>query len=434
MKKLEGRALLCLALAITLIVGLGIFVGRLVRDGEGWASFYANTHVYNEGHLAVGTVYDRNGVLLLENTSETTYYSDDAGIRRSTLHVVGDPAQNIATAVNYAMSGKIIGYNFVTGTKGVPLYSQRKLNLTIDAHVSKAAYDALGYRDGFVGVYNWKTGEILCMVSKPSLDPSVSYDSAEVEEGVFINKVLSSTATPGSTFKLVTTAAAIENIPDINQRTFTCTGSYEIEGEKITCPEVHGTMDFYGMLSNSCNCAYGALTIEMGADVMSEMTESLGLTAAYNIDGVENKVGTFNFDTYSINLAWAGIGQFEDQINPLSMMVYMGAIAGDGTRAEPHLLTKSSSKQVKLLESATALQLKEMMRNNVIANYGDSNYPGLELHAKSGTAEGAKGETPDAWFCGFSGEYAFVICVENGGYGSSVAGPVANRVLQELQQ
>lgn len=59
MKKLEGRALMCIALAAALIIGLGIFIGKLVIHGDDWATFYANTHVYNQGRLAVGTVYDR---------------------------------------------------------------------------------------------------------------------------------------------------------------------------------------------------------------------------------------------------------------------------------------------------------------------------------------------------------------------------------------
>ena len=85
-----------------------------------------------------------------------------------------------------------------------------------------------------------------------------------------------------------------------------------------------------------------------------------------------------------------------------------------------------------MIDAGIAMQLGDMMRNNVIKTYGDGNYPGLELHAKSGTAEGGDG-TPDAWFCGYSGDYAFIVCVENGGYGSSVAGPVANSVLQALR-
>ena len=192
-------------------------------------------------------------------------------------------------------------------------------------------------------------------------------------------------------------------------------------------------MDIYGALANSCNCAYAELAVELGGDIMAEYTEKLGLTSSYDINGIKTAAGSFNFDTYNINLGWAGIGQFEDQVNPLSMMVYMGAVAGDGKAAEPRLIKGSRSGTVSLLYSDTAGQIKSMMRNNVKSNYGDSNYPGLELHAKSGTAEVGRGKAPHSWFCGFSGDYAFVVCVENGGYGAQVAGPVANRVLQQIR-
>ena len=244
--------------------------------------------------------------------------------------------------------------------------------------------------------------------------------------------MLSSADTPGSIFKLVTTKAALENIQGIDDWSFRCTGSYTIDGERITCSSAHGTVNIYSALANSCNCAYASLAVELGSDIMNQTVEQLGLTSSYDINGIKSKTGSFNFDTYDYNLGWAGVGQFEDQVNPLSMMVYVGAIAGGGTAAEPYLLEGTGSDQVELLSSDTAAQLKEMMRNNVVSNYGDGNYPGLELHAKSGTAEGAKGTVPDAWFCGFSGDYAFIVCVENGGYGSSVAGPVANKVLQSL--
>jgi len=95
-------------------------------------------------------------------------------------------------------------------------------------------------------------------------------------------------------------------------------------------------------------------------------------------------------------------------------------------------LMGNDSGKVDLLDAGIAMQLDDMMRNNVVSNYGDGNYPGLELRAKSGTAEGVPGEYPDAWFCGYSGDYAFIVCVENGGYGSAVAGPIANRVLQAI--
>lgn len=116
---------------------------------------------------------------------------------------------------------------------------------------------------------------------------------------------------------------------------------------------------------------------------MNEIVNHLGLTSSYDINGIESVPGSFNFDTYNINLGWAGVGQFEDQVNPLSLMVYMGAIAGGGTASSPVLLSGSDGGSVDLLDSDTALKMDALMRNNVTSNYGDRNYPGLELRAKS---------------------------------------------------
>ncbi|MBS5334433.1 MAG: penicillin-binding protein [Clostridiales bacterium] len=432
MKKMEGRAMLCLLLSAVLVIGTVIFGVRFVRDGDEWASFYANAHVYSGGKLAVGTVYDRNGEILLKNDSEGPHYNDDSVVRKATMQVVGDPDMNVSTGVNYAFRKEIIGYNILTGSNGFLFADNREVNLTIDAEVSGVAYEALGNRDGFVGVYNWKTGEIICMVSKPTYDPAYPEQAKDAESGSYINKVLSAAATPGSTFKLVTTAAAIENKPDLDSWSFRCSGTHIIDGEKVTCQSAHGNVDIYGALSKSCNCAYAALTLELGSDVMNSMVEQLRLTDSYDINGIKSMPGTFNFDTYNINLGWAGVGQFEDKVNPLSMMVYMGSIAGGGSAASPVLKMGSSSETVELIDSDTALKMDALMRNNVTSNYGDGNYPGLELRAKSGTAEGGPGRSPDAWFCGYSGDFAFVVCVEKGGYGSAVAGPVANKVLQAI--
>ena len=455
MKKLEGRAFLCLTLAMMLVVGLAIFIYKLACDGGMWATFYANQHIYKDGELIIGAVHDRNNIRLMENDDDGIHYLEDAELRRAICHVVGDKGYNITTGANLAFRSQMAGYSMVNGTNKALIGSPRKVILTIDAELNRTAYRALAGREGFVGVYNWKTGEIVCMVSTPAVDPAADYDASAVKSGSYLNKVLSAKYTPGSTFKLVTAAAAIEQIEALDQWEFTCDGSHEIGGELITCPYVHGTVDFEGALAKSCNGAFAALTLELGSDVMSEYVEKLGLVSKYDIDGIKTAAGSFNFDTYDINLGWAGIGQFEDQVNPLSMMVYMGAIAGDGTSAQPRLIMEAGSPSgfldglkeklgigeggsgstgsISLLSAGTARQLSDMMRNNVIETYGDANYPGLELHAKSGTAEAA-GQAPNSWFCGFSGEYAFVVCVEKGGYGSQVAGPAANTVLQAVHK
>ena len=432
MKKMERRAIICILLALVLVFGMGFFSYRLVVYGDDWATFYANSHVYYEGQLAVGSVYDRNDILLLENTDEGAKYNDDWGIRNATLHVVGDKGQNISTAATYAFRSEILGYNFITGTHGSIFGKGRDLKLTIDAKASKTAYNALGGRNGLVGVYNWRTGEILCMVSSPGFDPAYNIPENPAP-GTFMNKVISTASTPGSIFKLVTAAAALEKIDGIQDWHFECTGKHEIEGEYITCQAAHGYQDLEDALANSCNCAFASLAVEMGPRTMSNAVKEFGLTKSYDINGIKTEKGSFNFDTYKINLGWAGIGQFEDQVNPISMMVYVGAIAGGGEAAKPHILVDEEVGKANLLDGGIAMQLDEMMRNNVIVNYGDNNYPGLELRAKSGTAEGGDGKAPDAWFCGYSGDYAFIVCVENGGYGSAVAGPIANSVLQALR-
>ena len=222
-------------------------------------------------------------------------------------------------------------------------------------------------------------------------------------------------------------------MPGLSEWTFTCTSKYEVEGEYVTCYSAHGQQNFRDALANSCNCAFAELTLRMTPDTMEQYVKELGLTRSYDINGIASAAGQFEFEAASINRAWAGIGQYEDQVNPLSMMVYMGAIAGSGSAAEPILLKGSSAGSVKLLESDTADQLKEMMRNNVVSNYGDGNFSGLELHAKTGTAEVGEGRTPHGWFTGFSGDYAFIVCVENGGSGIGAAAPVANAVLQQLR-
>lgn len=440
MKKLEKRAIICLTLAAVLFLGVAFFVGRFVLHGKNWATFYANDSIYEEGILDVGRILDRDGNVLAENKDGNVKYSDDESVRRATVHVVGDKHGNIATSAENAFRSKLVGYNLITGTYSLGNRG-KDVKLTIDTEACKTAYNALGGRNGTVGVYNYKTGEILCLVSSPGFDPAnppqISDDDTS---GIYINKFFSSTIVPGSIFKLVTTAAAIDNLGDIDNFSYQCTGSKEINGEKITCPSVHGKVDFYGALAQSCNCAYATLTLQVGSEVMEDYVKKLGLTKSYDVNGIETAKGSFTFPKEArLNLGWAGIGQYEDQINPCSMMAYMGAIASGGKAASPVILKslfpyKKETDQ--MLSSDTAGELQKMMKNNVKSNYGEGNFPNLDIYAKSGTAEVGGYKAPNAWFVGFikneDHPYAFIVCVENGGYGSSVSGPIANQVLQEL--
>lgn len=436
MKKLEKRAILCLLLAAVLFLGVGVFCYRFVTQGADWALFYANQSIYDEGHLANGNIYDVDGDILLESEDGELSYNDDEYVRRGTLHTVGDMNGNISTGALSAFRSEIVGYSLLTGTYSLG-GKGNDVTLTIDDEVSKAAYLALGSYDGCVGVYNYETGEILCMVSSPGFDPEYPPESSEEESGMYLNKFLSSRMVPGSIFKTVTAAAALETYEDVDDWSFECDGEMEINGEKITCIRAHGTVDLEGAVTHSCNCGFGDLTIKIGHKTMEDYVEKLGLTKSYNIDGVENLEGSFEFpDDADLNLAWAGIGQYNDELNPCSMMVYMGAIANGGEAVEPklrHSAISMPSKTNKFIEPETAEELTRMMKSAVEDSYGSWKFPGLDVYAKSGTAEVA-GRDPNAMFTGFikheNAPYAFIVCIEDGGYGSSVAAPIANEVLQ----
>ena len=253
MRKLEHRAIICLTLAAVLFLGLMVFTFRFVRDGADWATFYANSHIYEDGRLSIGRIYDVNGKLLASNKGGKIIYNKDETIRRATLHAVGDMNGNIATSAESAFKSQIVGYNLLTGTYSVTGRGN-DIKLTIDSNINKVAYEALAGRDGTVGVYNYETGEIVCMVSSPGFDPKNPPDlSPDDTSGVYINKFLSATYAPGSIFKLVTSAAAIENISTIDQWSYYCKGAQYYNNEAITCTQAHGQVDFKSALADSWN-------------------------------------------------------------------------------------------------------------------------------------------------------------------------------------
>ena len=272
MRKIEKRSVFCLILAALLGIGLAFFCFRFVADGDDWASYPYNRHLYNnQGVLKGGTIIDSRGVVLstLSEDGERVY-NEDGTIRRATLHAVGDPAGNIGAGALTAFADKLSGYNLLTGAYS-PLGTGNSVYLTIDSELNRVAYEALGGQNGTVGVYNYKTGEILCMVSAPTFDPDDPPNIAADDpawDGVYVNRLLSANSIPGSIFKVVTLNAAIENIPDLFQRKWNCTGSVEIGGDTVTCPYAHGEQDIESALANSCNGVFGQLAVELGSAVM----------------------------------------------------------------------------------------------------------------------------------------------------------------------
>lgn len=447
MKKVSGRAIFPLILAIVLLAGTALLCVRYFAKADEWVTFSGSPHVYTGVNLDGGVVYDRDGTLLLDSTDGRTY-SADAVTRTATMHLLGDRYGYIQAPLLGSFADDMIGFDKINGLYGAE-GTEANAALTLSAAAQIAAYQALGNYHGTVGVYNYKTGEILCAVTSPSYDPDnmpdVDADTSGAYDGVYVNRFFQAAYTPGSIFKIVTLAAAIETVPDWENLTFTCEGKTIIGGQEIICEGVHGTITLKQALAHSCNVAFGELAGKVGTKALMEYAEKLGLSESFECDGIPVKAGTVDLkDADAGDLAWAGIGQYTDQVNALTFMRAMGRIAGGGTGAEPYLMAKitrgektayeaKTETSSRALKAETAAKLTEYLRNNVATMYGDWQFGELNVCAKSGTAE-HEGETADAMFAGFCVDencpLAFVVFVENGGSGSAVAAPIAAKVLQ----
>lgn len=461
MKMITKRGIFLWIMSLAFVVGLVFMTVSLVQNGDTWVMKRFNHHVYSNGELiGAGTIYDKDGDVLAETKDGDRVYSDSATTRKSTLHVVGDPKNFISTGVQSVYSARLTGYSLLFGVHNIQKYGKgNDLKLTIDRDICDESYKALDGRKGTVGIVNYKTGEIVCSVSSPSYDVEDVPDNlltSERYEGVYINRLLGAHYVPGSTFKLVTAICAIENIPDIYSREWVCNGEYQPEsGVAIKCNANHGKhINFNDALAKSCNSTFAQIAIELGQEKLATTAKELGIGSAVTVSGtIDSYAGHFDTtDKIKLGvdaLGWTGIGQGNTRIAPITMLRIVSAVANGGTAVSFNIVDSLAnqagkaldftlpSNQLSMMNSDVAAKLKKMMRYNVTNHYGESRYKGLNLCAKSGTAQIDSNENHNiAWFVGFMDDsehpYAFVVVIENGNSGSQTAGPVAKRVLTKL--
>lgn len=437
---------------LVLMAGMVFFLGEYAMNAREWVVFTGSPHLYNNANIGSGRILDRSGVVLLDMT-DGRIYSESETTRRSTLHWLGDRHGYInAGAVSYYASD-MVGYDPVSGVYNAS-GEGGQARLTLSSRVQDVALKAMGGRRGTVAVYNYMTGEIICAVSTPTYDPDnvpdIQGDTTGQYEGIYLNRFLQSAYVPGSIFKLVTTAAALECVEGIEEMTFTCTGTIEYGTEAVTCESRHGTQTMRTALANSCNCAYAQIAELVGKSNMEKYIYQFGITESLSFDGVSTVRGNYDVSyTAPVSFAWSCIGQYTDLVNPAQFMRFMGAIAGGGVCADPYIMGSvecggsvtyeaRTHRGQRIMSEETARTLMEYMRNNVVTIYGSGNFPGLTVCAKSGTSELGGEEISNAMFSGFVAdeEYplAFIVVVENGGYGSGTCVPILSKVLAACRE
>ena len=353
------------------------------------------------------------------------------------------------------------------------------VELTIDPVVQQAAWDALGDQRGAVVAMDPTTGAILAMVSKPSYDPnllashvskdaSASYAALVADEGdpLFNRTIAGDTYPPGSTFKLVTAAAALESgaltpeseIPAPDELQLPQSSSVLGNFGGASCSGT-GSTTLADALRVSCNTAFGQLGIDLGAEAIHEQAVKFGFETDLTIP---MKVTHSQFPTERDGTALDGaqtalsaIGQGSVTVTPLQVAMVSAAIANGGEVMTPYLIDQVRTPDLSVvsetepsvystpISSATAAQLRDMMVGVVQSGTGTSaQIAGVQVAGKTGTAETTSDAAPHAWFTGFAPandpQVVVAVIIENGGNlgseatGGKTAAPVARAVMEAV--
>ena len=446
MKRIAARSMAILLLVVLLLGGLGFFLLEFLMYSDDWVMAQGSPHIYKGDDIATGTVVDREGILLLDMAEKRTYGATEE-LRSSMIHWLGDRYGYISAPAVASYTKEMTGFDMVSG-----LYSGGgKATLTISSKLQLVAQEAMAGKKGTVALMNYRTGEILCAVSTPNYDPddvpNFAADDTGAYEGVYMNRFTQSVYIPGSIFKIVTVAAALEEIEDIHEQTFQCTGEVDYGKYDVTCEYKHGKLDFDSAMAQSCNCAFAQIVEQLGKEKLEEYVRKYAVTESVTFDGITTAKGNFDVtDATRLEVAWSGIGQHKDQINPCRYLTFVSAIANDGVEVNPYVMKTitngdrrtyqaTTKKGNRIMSAEIASELQRMMRNNVTEKYGDDSFPeGLQVCGKTGTAQVGGDKKATAMFAGFlqdeQNPIAFFAAVEDSGYGREICIPILSKVLE----
>lgn len=359
--------------------------------------------------------------------------------------------------------------------------------LTIDHDLQVAAAEALGSLPGAVAAIDPQTGDVLALVSNPSFDPSeLSLGSDRsirrawnrlnrAEERPLIARATDELFLPGSSFKIVTAAAALENRyeadstwPNPHRLDLPLTSNELQNFADVHCNGGSSTITLLEAFVESCNVTFGEIALELGPEEMAEQAHDFGFCPTFppTRTGCEDRPipfllefepGRFPEAEYFAGqdplLAFSGVGLDNDLTNPLMQALVAGAVANDGTMMEPRLVTAVVDPQGRTVRTyeerrlsqpvsdGTARILTEMMRQVVLRGTASSAFSGfpIPVAGKTGTATQGEGTAPHAWFTAFAPvddpAIAVAVIVENGGgnteaTGGAVAAPIVRAVIE----
>jgi peptidoglycan glycosyltransferase len=391
-----------------------------------------------------------------------------------------NPALGAATGIEQAMNQEL------SGTAGSQFLARidriltgqpprgSNVELTLDAAVQRAAYDALGDLQGAVIAIEPSTGRVLAMVTSPSYDTNLlaSHNTDEVNDvydaldadpthPLFNRAIGGDLNPPGSTFKLVVASAALASGDYTPQSTLPNPASYQLPQSSSTIFNASGgacgpgeTVTIADALRLSCNIPFAELAVQLGDTAIREEAEKYGFNTSFTMP-LTSTASSYPRALDDPQTALTGFGQGQVTATPLQMAMVSGGIANEGVVMNPRMVdrvigadlsveqTFDDTEFGRALDGDIAAQLLAMMVANVSDGAASgARMDGVDVGGKTGTAENGSGRPYTLWFTGFAPadnpQVAVAVVIEDGGgegqsgSGNTIAAPIAKKVMEAV--
>lgn len=467
---------------ITLFVAISVIqVGAaesLYADGRNTRTLFDSYRAERGSIIAGGTVIAESVPVEDDYKFQRVYSNPDVWAPVTGYFTLNQGLAGIEGALNDYLSGTS-GSQFLQQLRGVLTGEHVRganVNLSLDPSIQQVAYEALaesGYA-GSVVVTEPSTGRVLAMVSTPSYNPQPlaghdtdqvisDYDALLSDPGdPLINRAIGGDMNPpGSTFKLVVLAAALESGRWTPDSLLPNPPEFQLPGSDNVVRNSHGdlcgggdTVTLRDALRLSCNVPFAELGLDLGRKALLDQAKKFGFNTSFDIPlSVESSYFPPVMD--DPQTALSAFGQFDIRATPLQMGMVSAAIANGGVVMYPnmvdsvvssdgHVLSAPASVSFgRAMSAETAATITELMTEGV-SNGAASNakIESVDVAGKTGTAENGEGEPYTLWFTGFAPaeapRYAITVLVEDGGgvgqqgYGNLIAAPIARRVLEAV--
>lgn len=445
-----------------------------------------------EEAITRGSIFDRQGVVLAEDRVVDGVKKRVYPRGPETAHLLGFVSHRYGrTGLESAFDGYLLAMDeagriqaFVDRVLGRQRYGYN-INLTVDSRLQRRALNLLGGRRGAVVALDPGTGAVLAMVSSPSFDPGTvdavvrtessvqngrkteakvtGYDTLKMQTDAapLLNRAARGIYPPGSVFKIITGAGAIEAEQKNSARVYDCKGGIAVEGFVLKDFGVHGKVGFNEATAISCNTYFASLGLELGEEGLRRAAKSFGFELIeYDKSGqrsagypVVNAEIPFNPGTLPASkmpppeVASAAMGQGRVLVSPFQMALVAAGVANGGTVMKPVVIDRVATRNGLVIRriapevmytavsAETARTLAAAMEESAKrGTASQASLAGVRVAGKTGSAQNPGGQT-HAWFIGFAPagdpRIAVAVVVENGGPGATVAAPLAGEIMRE---